>query len=68
MDKLEGLLSDRQFDKVLIENGWRKRLLGNAYLRTGKWNEFYLCTWMTTACQGEKAQPGTGVEKIAEIL
>ena len=49
---LAGLLWERQFEKVLIENGqWERACVVSAYLRTAKWDYFYPCTGMALEWQ-----------------
>ena len=42
---LAGLLWERQFEKVLLENGWEKYRIGNVYSSTEKKDYSCLCTW-----------------------
>ena len=44
---LAGLLWERHFEKVLLEHGWEKVQIGNAYLRTEKKDYPFLCLWTT---------------------
>ena len=44
---LAGLLWERHFEKVLLEHGWEKVQIGNAYLGTEKKDCPFLCLWTT---------------------
>ena len=46
-DPLAGLLWERQFEKTLLQPGWRRFPIGNAYLYIVKKDYSYLCMWMT---------------------
>ena len=45
---LAGLLWERQFEKIMLEHGWEKFLIGNAYSCSVKKDYSYLCMWMTS--------------------
>ena len=45
---LAGLLWERKNEKVLLEHGWKKFLIGNAYSHTDRKDHSCLCTWMTS--------------------
>ena len=44
---LAGLLWERQFEKILLQHGWKKVSNWNAYSSTAKRDYSYLCMWMT---------------------
>ena len=44
---LEGLLWERQFEKILLKHGWEKFQTGNVSLFIVKRDYSYLCMWMT---------------------
>ena len=44
---LAGLLSERQFDKILLKHGWEKISNWDAFSYTVKKDYSYLCMWMT---------------------
>ena len=44
---LAGLLWERQLEKLLLQHGWRRFPIGNAYSYTVKKGYSYLCMWMT---------------------
>ena len=49
---LDGLLCERQFEKVFLENGWGKHQPGNVCLCMVSKVHFCPCTWMTSKWQG----------------